>query len=127
MELSDREESVEPAAPIVTGAQPAAEFRPYYEVKSNHTVWYDFAVMKLPHLFESLGKMGLVRRFDATLRLCVHTATVNVTAGSPALRDLNYPQNKSFSNTCPLDTPPGELCSTFKLTKEVSTGKLRRT
>ena len=90
------------AAPIVTAAQPAAEFRPYYEVKSNHTVWYDFAVMKLPHLFESLGKMGLVRRFDATLRLWVHTRTVNVTAGSPALRDLNYPENNSFSNTCPL-------------------------
>ena len=62
MELSDREESVE-AAPIVTAAQPAVEFRPYYEVKSNHTVWHDFAVMKLPHLFESLSKMGLVRRF----------------------------------------------------------------
>jgi hypothetical protein len=44
-------------------------------------VWYDFAVIKLAHLFESLGKMGLVvlvRRYDATLRLWVNTGTVKV-------------------------------------------------
>ena len=54
-------------ASIVTSANLAGEFRPYYEVKNNYMVWYDFAVIKLSHLFESLGKMGLVRRFDATL------------------------------------------------------------
>jgi hypothetical protein len=52
---------------IVTAANLATEFRPYFELKGNYMVWYDFAVIKLSHLFESLGKMGLVRRFDATL------------------------------------------------------------
>ena len=90
---------------IVSSANLAAEFRPYYEVKNNYMVWYDFAVIKLSHLFESLGKMGLVRRFDATLRLWVNTGTVSVTVDSPALANLNYaltPSNNSFSNTCPL-------------------------
>ncbi len=55
---------------IVTKQQLTQEFRPYYDVlNTNYAVWYDFAVIKLSHLFESLGKMGLVRRFDATLRL----------------------------------------------------------
>jgi len=90
---------------IVTKANLVAEFRPYYELKNNYMVWYDFAVIKLSHLFESLGKMGLVRSFDATLRLWVNTGTVCVTVESPALAGLNYsltPANNSFSSTCPL-------------------------
>jgi hypothetical protein len=90
---------------IVTKANLAAEFRPYYEVKNNYMVWYDFCVIKLSHLFESLGKVGLLRSFDATLRLWVNTGTVAVTVDSPALNTVNYaltPANNSFSNTCPL-------------------------
>jgi hypothetical protein len=90
---------------IVTAANLATEFRPYYELKGKYMVWYDFAVIKLEHLFESLGKMGLVRRFDATLQLWVNTGTVSVTVASPESANLNYaltPNNNSFSNTCPL-------------------------
>ncbi len=83
-----------------------SEFRPHFEQKGDYLVWYDFAVIKLSHLFESLGKMGLVRRFDATLRLWVNTGTVNVTTDNVG-KDVsqNYtltPNNNSFSNTCPL-------------------------
>jgi hypothetical protein len=49
--------------------------------------------------------MGLVRRFDATLRLWVNTGTVCVSVESPQLPALNYaliPNNNSFSSTCPL-------------------------
>jgi hypothetical protein len=73
--------------------------------KNKYMVWYDFTVIKLAHLFESLGKMGLVRRFDATLRLWVNTGTVSVTVASPESTNLNYlltPNDNSFSNTCPL-------------------------
>ncbi len=45
------------------------EFRPYFTVSGNYMIWYDYAVIKLNHLFESLNKMGLVRRFNATLCL----------------------------------------------------------
>jgi hypothetical protein len=92
---------------IVTKQQLTQEFRPYYDVlNTNYAVWYDFAVIKLSHLFESLGKMGLVRRFDATLRLWVNTGTVNVTvngAGTGAACQYALtPENNTFSNTCPL-------------------------
>jgi hypothetical protein len=91
---------------IVTTAQLATEFRPHFEQKGNYLVWYDFCVIKLAHLFESLGKMGLVRRFDATLRLWVNTGTVCVTVANAGVdASQNYtltPENNSFSNTCPL-------------------------
>ncbi len=68
-------------------------------------MWYDFAVIKLAHLFESLGKMGLVRRFDATLRLWVNTGTVKVDVANPGVdASQNYtltPENNSISNKCP--------------------------
>jgi hypothetical protein len=31
----------------MTATNLAAEFRPYYEVKSNCMIWYDYAVIKL--------------------------------------------------------------------------------
>jgi hypothetical protein len=50
--------------------------------------------------------MGLVRRFDATLRLWVNTGTVCVTVANAGVdASQNYtltPENNSFSNTCPL-------------------------
>ncbi len=50
--------------------------------------------------------MGLVRRFDATLRLWVNTGTVNITTDNVGKEvSQNYtltPNNNSFSNTCPL-------------------------
>jgi hypothetical protein len=90
---------------IVTKANLVAEFRPHFEVINGYMVWYDFCVIKLSHLFESLGKMGLVRRFDATFRLWVNTGTVCVDVDSPQTTAVNYkltPANNSFSNTCPL-------------------------
>ena len=108
------------------------EFRPHFEQKGDYLVWYDFAVIKLSHLFESLGKMGLVRRFDATLRLWVNTGTVNITTDNVG-KDVsqNYtltPNNNSFSNTCPLmvNWLPGDgLASTFGIpggTKNIVAG-----
>jgi hypothetical protein len=43
------------------------EFRPYYIVRDNYMVWHDYAVIKLNYLFESLNKIGLVKRLDAHL------------------------------------------------------------
>jgi hypothetical protein len=65
----------------MTGAQLNSEFRPYYTVQNNYMVWHDYAVIKLNYLFESLNKIGLVKRVDAQLRLWVNTGTVNVSAG----------------------------------------------
>jgi len=66
--------------------------------------WHDYAVIKLNHLFESLYKIGLVKRIDAQLRLWVNTGTVNIVVGSVDTANLSYnlvPANNTFSATCP--------------------------
>ena len=89
----------------------AGEFRPYYEVKgitgSKYMIWYDFAVIKLNHLFESIDHIGLTQKLDASLRIWLNCGTVNVTVAGAASGGTNMaysitPQNNSFSNTCPL-------------------------
>jgi hypothetical protein len=68
-------------------------------------IWYDYCVIKVGHLFESINKIGLVKRLDASVRIWVNTGTVNVTVGQPNTADLNYSlttANNTFSNTCPL-------------------------
>jgi hypothetical protein len=80
--------------------------RPYYETKSNYMIQYDYAVIKLNHLFESIDHIGLTQKLDVSLRLWLNCGTVNVTvgnAGTPA--NMTYsitPVNNTFSNTCPL-------------------------
>jgi hypothetical protein len=91
---------------LMTPTNLANEFRPYYETKSGYMIWYDFGVIKLNHLFESMDHIGLTQKLDASLRLWLNTGTVNVTvgsAGTPA--NMSYsitPANNTFSNTCPL-------------------------
>jgi hypothetical protein len=88
----------------------AAEFRPYYEVKAGtggqYMLWYDFAVIKLNHLFESIDHIGLIQKLDASLGLWLNCGTVNITvgsAGAPANMAYNItPAINTFSNTCPL-------------------------
>ncbi len=67
----------------MTGAQLNNEFRPYYTTSGSYMIWHDYAVIKLNYLFESLNKIGLVKRLDAQLRLWVNTGIVNVTVGAP--------------------------------------------
>ena len=93
------------AAGLMTGAQLNGEFRPYYTVQNNFMVWHDYAVIKLNYLFESLNKIGLVKRVDAQLRLWVNTGTVNITVANPDATTCAYnltPANNTFSNTCPI-------------------------
>jgi hypothetical protein len=91
---------------LMTPTNLANEFRPYYETKSGYMIWYDFAVIKLNHLFESMDHIGLTQKLDASLRLWLNTGTVNVTvanAGVPATMHYSItPANNTFSNTCPL-------------------------
>ena len=89
----------------MTSAQLNQEFRPYYTVNANHMIWHDYAVIKLNHLFESLNKLGLVKRFDATLRLWINTGTVNIHVANLDATNASYnliPSNNTFSNACPL-------------------------
>jgi hypothetical protein len=67
-------------------------------------IWYDYAVIKLSTVFESLANTGLVRKFDCTVRFWFNTGTVNVTVASPNGPTPGYSlttANNSFTNTCP--------------------------
>jgi hypothetical protein len=93
---------------LMTVTNLANEFRPYYETKSNYMIWYDYAVIKLNHLFESMDHIGLTQKLDASLRLWLNTGTVNVSvanAGTASGANMAYsitPANNTFSKTCPL-------------------------
>ena len=90
---------------VVSAVQMGIEFRPYYTRSGHYMIWYDYAVIKVGHLFESINKIGLTKRLDASVRIWVNTGTVNVTVGQPDSADLNYSlttANNTFSNTCPL-------------------------
>ena len=93
-----------PTGSLMTGAQLNNECRPYYTTSGGYMYWHDYAVIKLNHLFESLYKIGLVKRIDAQLRLWVNTGTVNIVVGSVDTANLSYnlvPANNTFSATCP--------------------------
>jgi hypothetical protein len=76
--VSLRQELNAQTAPLYF-ANLAAEFRPYYYIIM---LWYDFAVIKLNHLFESMDHIGLTQKLDASLRLWLNCSTVNTTVGS---------------------------------------------
>ena len=94
-------------AGLSTGAQVNTECRPYYSTSGACLFWHDYAVSKLNYLFESLNKIGLVKRLDAQLRFCINTGTgaTNAAVGAVDTANLNYtstPANNTFSATCPL-------------------------
>jgi hypothetical protein len=77
-------------------------------------IWNDYYVIKSSIFFESLANIGLVRKFDCTLRLWLNTGTVNVSVANPnvnstaaaanATAPLQYSviaANNAFTNTGP--------------------------
>jgi hypothetical protein len=51
-------------------------------------LWYDYAVVKLSHLFEAIDHIGLTQKLDASLRLWLNTGTVNVIVANPATTNM---------------------------------------
>ena len=81
------------------------DFTPTYEVlNTNYMVWYDYAVIKLSTVFESLSPIGLTRRAYILLRLYINTGTLYATVASPITAAPGYSlstANNSFNATCP--------------------------
>jgi hypothetical protein len=83
----------------------STEFKPYFVRSGDYMIYYDYAVIKLNTLFDSLAKIGLVKRFDATVRLWLNTGAVSVPVSNVATASLDLSYNNTtntFSNTCPL-------------------------
>ena len=52
-------------------------------IYTSYMFWYDYAVIELATVFESLSKIGLTRKADIFLRLYINTGTLNATISSP--------------------------------------------
>ena len=93
------------AASIATLAQLTSDFIPTYQVlNTNYMVWYDYAVIRLNTLFNSLSAIGLTNRADIFIRLYLNTGTINVDCSSPNTATLGYslvPTNNGFNGSCP--------------------------
>ena len=94
-----------PLTTIATLAQLNSDFTPTYQVlNTNYVVWYDFCVIRLNTLFESLASIGLTKRADLVLRLYVNTGTLNVAVSSSNTTAPGYSltqTNNGFNGTCP--------------------------
>jgi hypothetical protein len=81
------------------------DFTPTYQVlNTNYMVWYDFCVIRLNTIFDSLNSIGLTRKADMFLRLYLNTGTLNVTLSSANSTAPGYSlttTNNTFVNTCP--------------------------
>ena len=89
---------------IATLSQLNNDFTPTYQVVNNYMIWYDFAVIKLSTVFETLRSIGLTKKADIVMRLYVNTGTLNVAVSSPNSTAPGYSltvSNNSFNNTCP--------------------------
>lgn len=92
------------AATISSLTQLKNDFTPTYEVSGNYMIWYDYAIIKLSTIFESLSKIGLTRKADIFLRLYINTGTLNISVSGPNSATPGYSlttANNSFTGTCP--------------------------
>lgn len=91
---------------LITKSQLGVELRPYYEVQSNTSIWYDYAVIRVKDLCDVMAQTGLTKKMDILLRLYVNTGSLAVTvAGTPQTASQYYYTGQSsstFTNTCPL-------------------------
>jgi hypothetical protein len=91
-------------ATIANQSQLNNDFYPYYRVDGNYMIWYDYAIIKLSTIFDSLNSIGLTRKADIYLRLYVNTGTLNVTVSNPNSTTPGYSltvANNTFNATCP--------------------------
>jgi hypothetical protein len=91
---------------IISSSQLATEFKPTYQVlNTNYGVWYDYAIIRLGDIFESLKNMPLVRKFDGTIRLYFNTGSTGATINATGTAGTSLTTSSSistFTNTCPL-------------------------
>lgn len=93
------------AASIATLAQLNSDFVPTYQVlNTNYMVWFDFCVIRLNTLFESLTSIGLTARADISFKLTLNTGTLNVAVSSPNTATPGYSliqTNNGFNGSVP--------------------------
>lgn len=81
----------------------AVEFRPTFQITNNCMIWYDYAVIRIADILDSMKQMPLMKKFDGIVRLSLNVGVVGtqVVAGT----DGNFMTSSTastFTNTCPL-------------------------
>jgi len=98
---------------IVTQNNLLQEFRPYsvYNDATDVMTWYDFLTIRLADILPAFNNIGLMRKFNAVLRIYVNTGLITVEAKPVSNNQLNRNylqmefnglQYTSFTNTCPI-------------------------
>jgi len=97
------------ATNIMNATQLSSEFKATYQVlNTNYAVWYDFCVIRMCDVFDSMKSLCLMKKFDGILRMYFNTGSVGSTAfngisnltGTNAL--ITSSSLSTFTNTCPL-------------------------
>lgn len=82
------------------------EFKPYSEIEGNDIVYYDYLYIKLADISGIMENIGLIRKFDAILRIYVNTGIITVARTAPAAAVnnslLTFNGTSTFTNTCPI-------------------------
>jgi hypothetical protein len=83
------------------------DFTPYCTIIANTVVWYDYLTIKLSDVFGSMENIGILRKFNAILRLYINTGLITVqaidnAAGTGKTLQYNGQQYSTFTNVCPL-------------------------
>jgi hypothetical protein len=89
---------------LVDANQLINEFKPFYTVNNNFMIWYDYLVIRMKDLLDSMNNIGLTRKFDAMLRIYVNTGALSVSVANPAQATCSLGfslANSTFTNTCP--------------------------
>ena len=93
---------------ILSATNLANEFKPTFQVlNTSYCVWYDYAVIRLGDLLDSMNKMPLTKKFDGIVRLSLNTGVVGtqtLTANATGCM-LTSGSSNSFVGTCPLMVP----------------------
>ena len=85
----------------------ANEFRPAFQLlNTSYMVWYDYAVIRIGDILDSMQQMPLVKKFDGIVRLSLNVGVVGVQHVSAATgNQMTSATASTFTNTCPLVVP----------------------
>ena len=91
---------------LVSASKMINDFKPTYQVvNTNYMVWNDLACLRLRDLFDSMDKIGLIKKLNCQLRLYINTGALSIGVSAPNDPGTGYSTfsaaNSTFAHTCP--------------------------
>jgi hypothetical protein len=93
---------------IQSATNVANEFRPSFQIlNTGYMVWYDYAVIRIGDILDSMNKLPLMKKFDGIVRLSLNVGVVGsqVLAAGVDGNCMTSATASTFTNTCPLIVP----------------------